>query len=186
MRIPGAGSRTPNPPPLDAVLLARLIAGARRNAGTGCLEWQRMRHGGYGYMSYRGRSQRVHRLSYEAHFGPIPKGLLVCHACDNPCCLAIEHLFLGTPKQNVADMHRKGRARPVPRVLNEPMVAEMKRRFLMGASTREVADAFGLTYATAYGVKIGEFWKRVPPCTAPMDMVALKRHAPIARVIGDS
>ncbi len=164
-------------PPHDEKLLARLHAGAARNTKTGCLEWQRMRHNGYGYMSHRGRSQRTHRLSWQAHFGPIPEGRLVCHACDNPACIAIEHLFLGTPKQNVEDMHRKGRHRAVAKVLNEPTVAEMKRRFLTGARVREVADIFGLSYATAYGVKIGEFWKRVPPSTGPLDVALLKEYA---------
>jgi hypothetical protein len=180
-RKPGDDGPRPDTPPHDEALLARLATGARRNENTGCLEWRRMRHNGYGYMNYRGKSRRVHRLAYEAHFGPIPTGLLVCHACDNPCCLAIEHLFLGTPKQNVEDMHRKGRARPVGRVLCEPLVAEMKRRFLMGRSVREVADTFRLSYATAYGVKIGEFWKRVAPAAGAMDMAALAPLMPAAR-----
>jgi hypothetical protein len=37
--------------------------------------------------------------------GPIPNGMFVCHTCDNPRCVRIEHMWLGTP----ADMIRKGR-----------------------------------------------------------------------------
>ena len=84
------------------------------------------------------------------------------------------NIFLGTPKQNSDDMRRKGRARWAVPVLNEPTVAEMKRRFLLGESTRDVATELGLSYDTAYAVKTGETWKRVPPAGNPMDVARLK------------
>lgn len=36
--------------------------------------------------------------------------MLVCHECDNPRCVRPEHLFLGTPLQNMRDKYDKGRA----------------------------------------------------------------------------
>lgn len=63
----------------------------------------------YGRISKNGKMALAHRFSYEAFFGPIPAGLLVLHGCDNPLCANPEHLFLGTHKDNMQDMQKKGR-----------------------------------------------------------------------------
>lgn len=78
----------------------------------GCWEWQGFRHKkGYGDMSYRCKNWRVHRLAYHLFHGPIPKGMVICHTCDNrPCCNPL-HLFLGTFDINNKDMAAKGRCK---------------------------------------------------------------------------
>lgn len=78
----------------------------------GCWEWQGYRHPkGYGDMSYRCRNWRVHRLAYHLFRGPIPKGLVICHTCDNRPCCNPDHLFPGTIDINNKDMAAKGRCK---------------------------------------------------------------------------
>ena len=84
------------------------------NAVTGCHEWQRYRNeAGYGQTRIGGRlgyNILAHRFAWIRFSGqPIPKRMGVLHSCDNPACCNPKHLFLGTQKDNIDDMCKKGR-----------------------------------------------------------------------------
>lgn len=64
---------------------------------------------GYGRISYMRNQFKAHRLSYLLHYKELPNNKIVCHTCDNPQCVNPKHLFLGTQKDNIEDMVRKGR-----------------------------------------------------------------------------
>lgn len=70
-----------------------------------------------------GLQRSAYQVSYEMHIGPIPAGLWICHKCNTPICVNPDHLYAGTPADNSADMHGRGRAWKTPDV-----VARMNRR----------------------------------------------------------
>ncbi len=76
----------------------------------GCHIWMAHTKGaGYGSMRYLGKDQLAHRIIWQELRGPIPAGMSVCHSCDTPGCVNINHLFLGTHADNMQDMARKKR-----------------------------------------------------------------------------
>ena len=77
---------------------------------SGCHEWRGSKFAsGYGRIKIHQRTYRAHRFLWECANGPIPEGLYVCHHCDNRLCVRLDHLFLGTHEDNMADMVAKGR-----------------------------------------------------------------------------
>jgi len=64
---------------------------------------------GYGNWGLNGKNFGTHRASWMIHNGEIPNGFYVLHKCDVPLCVNPSHLFLGTQRQNIADMKNKGR-----------------------------------------------------------------------------
>jgi hypothetical protein len=137
---------------------------------------------GYGKISGdrggRRATMRAHRVSWELHLGPIPRGVFVLHRCDTPRCVNPGHLFLGTAADNSRDMVAKGRslrgdrcpARAHPERLRrgerhrwakltarEVGVARSLRR--RGLTYRAIADRLGRRYGTVYDAVTGRNWR---------------------------
>ena len=63
---------------------------------------------GYGVL-YRGRQWLAHRWAWTQANGEIPQGKIVMHVCDNPACVRVSHLRLGSMRDNTQDMVSKKR-----------------------------------------------------------------------------
>lgn len=89
----------------------RFMAHVSPEPNSGCWLWTAaISTNGYGLLSTtRSRQVRAHRFAYESMHGPIPDGLYICHRCDTPSCVNPDHLFLGTPRDNLNDAKSKGR-----------------------------------------------------------------------------
>lgn len=83
-----------------------------RVTSAGCWEWigkSKSTHSTARHKSLSKGACSVGEASWECFFGLVPKGLDVCHTCDNGHCANPVHLFLGTRKQNMLDCILKGR-----------------------------------------------------------------------------
>ena len=85
----------------------------RTTTPDGCHTWTGATdRDGYGFFSDRQRLTRAHRWALEQSLGrSLPPELFACHTCDNPPCVRVEHLFVGTVTDNNRDTIAKGRHR---------------------------------------------------------------------------
>ncbi len=79
---------------------------------TPCGEWPLARDSrGYGKATNPVGKGMVfaHRKVWADAFGPIPPGMVVMHLCDNPPCVRLSHLAIGTQADNLQMMRERGR-----------------------------------------------------------------------------
>ena len=100
--------------------------------------------------------------AYERYRGPVPPGLLVCHSCDVRCCVNPDHLFLGTPADNTADMIRKGRMARGERRGHAKLTTEQALEIKASAlSSRVVAAQYGVGSSTIRKLRRGKTWTHI-------------------------
>lgn len=144
-----------------------------------CLEWVSFKApSGYGHFMVWGAPWRAHRVAWIIANGPIPQGMHVLHTCDNPACVKVEHLFLGTHAQNMDDMAKKGRAcrrvgpRPPFRVakgssngsskLTEEQVTQMRADYSVGGITqKQLGRKYGVSQSLAAMIVLKKIWTHV-------------------------
>lgn len=142
-----------------------------RKSDGGCWLWMRWclpRGYGMSYCLERKVKVLAHRHSWELSRGPIPKGMCVCHHCDNPRCVRPSHLFIGTRKDNMQDCKSKGRTwrggatrgeqHPF-RKLTEKTVRAI--RLDKTTSSNSLAKKLGVTHRTILLVRKMETWRHI-------------------------
>lgn len=72
---------------------------------TPCINHTKLAADGYGIIwnNKRRNWDLAHRRIWQEHNGPIPQGLMIRHLCHNRSCVNIDHLALGTMKDNRQD-----------------------------------------------------------------------------------
>ena len=114
---------------------------------------------GYGSFDINRDAHYAHRTSWELHYGKIPKGMCVCHRCDNRPCVRPSHLFLGTRADNNADAARKGR---VAHKLNPEQVKLIRKTFTgKRGQVPMLARQYGMSQYAVHCVVSNKTWRHL-------------------------
>lgn len=134
---------------------------------------------GYGVTGSNGRTAKAHRMAYGLAVGPIDSSVCVLHACDNPRCCNPKHLFLGTRRENNADMVNKGRHRrggsktPVAQcgyergeshhgaILDEKTVLAIRDDYANGDRVTRIAARYGRGVSTISKIVHRKSWVHI-------------------------
>jgi len=148
-----------NGPAAGAALSERFYDKVMPEPNSGCWLWVGSERKGYGrlYCRENGRQKpySAHRLSYELHKGAIPRGMIICHRCDNTYCVNPDHLYCGTHEQNTADMFARGRA---ARQIPAPVISKIKNS---QRGLAALAREYGLHRTTVWKIQTGRRWGHV-------------------------
>lgn len=137
---------------------------------SGCHEWQAYRNPkGYGQWKPNNLpSMTASRVAYMIAHGEIDDNLLCCHHCDNRACVNPDHLFLGTAKDNLQDMIRKGRAVLSTKgehhgraKLTEADVLEIRRLHASGVSQRALSKKYEMSKALIHAIVHRKYWTHI-------------------------
>ncbi len=126
---------------------------------------------------FKGRHMAAHRVAFMLAHQCDPGRQFVLHDCDNPPCCNPSHLKLGSHKDNMADMVRRGRAATGERnathlypekyrgekngraKLNSEQVAAIRATFAAGNSSHgDLAQAYGVTRTMIGYIVRGDAW----------------------------
>ncbi len=148
----------------DEDLLKARIFNKCRMSDTGCWIWTGPDNGkGYGVFYIGTKNRHAHRISYEVFKGPIPEGLHILHACDNPACVNPAHLRTGTQKDNAIDRESRGRRdvrgeRIGTSKLTEADVIEIRKSKL---GQKALAEKYGVAPSHIWVIRAKKAWTHV-------------------------
>lgn len=157
--------------PLEVAQFWLQVEGDFTRHADACWIWRgHVNNTGYGHVSLGGRGalkRLAHRVAYELVKGPIPNGLLVCHACDEPLCVNPQHLWLGTDADNQQDAARKGRKRSLRgsahpnHKLTDDDVRRLRAMVEGGVPLTRIGQHFGIHATTVARIARREKWAHV-------------------------
>ena len=138
-----------------------------------CWNWIASRNDdGYGKIRVSEKILTAHRVAWKLNNGSIPEKMCILHTCDNPSCVNIKHLFLGTRSDNMQDMINKKRdgcytrpeaffdgARTEGAKLNKDQILDIRKRYVYRTnSTKILAKEYGVCEEQIWNIATKKCW----------------------------
>lgn len=135
---------------------------------SGCLLWDAgVSVGGYGKFSANkgSRTAMAHRWAWERRHSPVPAGLCLRHRCDQPSCVNLGHLELGTPAENSRDMTQRERQARGEKCHTAKLlpsdVRAIRIAYEAGVKQRTLAALYGVYNANISFIVNRKTWKHI-------------------------
>lgn len=151
----------------DPKVLDRVLKNIELKPDSSCIEWTGdTSQDGYARMSVGTRETqtkvRVSRWTLGFFMGGVvlPPEINACHVCDNPLCIAPDHLFPGTHQDNMDDMVAKGRS-AVSKGNAQLSVDQVKDIKFGGGSLKQAAERNNCSKTTASYIRSGKIWPEI-------------------------
>ncbi len=127
----------------------------------GCLIYQGyLNIEGRARVSYLGKSRNAARL-IAAHFLKLnidDRKTCVCHTCDNPACLNVEHLYLGNQSTNTLDCFRRLRRKPNRQKFSNEKIIALRKELRTG-DVKEIAKREGVEIVCIRNIKLRKTYR---------------------------
>lgn len=169
----------------------RLWPRVNKGNASECWEWSGAKtKAGYGLLTIKYKNYLAHRLAWELHNdSKIPKGVFVCHHCDNPACCNPAHLFLGTQADNMKDAAMKGRVMQGEGHFSTDLTIDDVRRIrylgYTNMTKKNIGEKFGISRQSVTDILLKRTWGHVDPEWQPPDSKAKGQKHPFAKLTED-
>lgn len=123
---------------------------------------------GYVRIRYKGKHDRLFRVLYQEKYGEIPKGMVLRHLCNNAWCVNVEHLKIGTHKENYQDMIDCGRSNKgksnfkvagEKNGISKLTEKQVKEIYLSKLSLKKLAKIYNVSSTNISNIKNKKQWK---------------------------
>jgi len=117
----------------------------------------------YPRLSIKDKTKTIVRFLWENKYGPIPKGLVVRHLCNNPMCINLEHIRVGTQKENIHDQIKVGTFVRGEKNGHAKLTEKTVRSILANHidTNIELAEKYNVSMDLIYQVRKGMIWQHV-------------------------
>lgn len=130
--------------------------------GDACWEWQAFCYPtGHGQFNLNSKDIKASRALWIMYNGPLHSDQYVCHRCNNPKCVRLDHLYLGTHRTNIDDMIRAKRRRWERCAVHKLCWEDVRKiRGLLGKRRhQDIASRFGVNVTTISRIARNLYWK---------------------------